>query len=126
MSDSTITAANQSGFQQLSSLMAKRSAQQAEELAKTLRRQADAVQAVADQYEAKAQSLDNRADKAKANSDTLHARLSLTDAFNQGATRLSNTMAQAAVKADTYTAQGLSMVSAGKLSASGANLDTTA
>lgn len=126
MSDTAINSPNQSGFQQLSSLVAKRTAQQAEALAKNLRRQADAVQAIADQYEEKAQSLDVRANKAKSESDGMNARLTLGSAFEQGAAQLSQTMANATVKVDTYSPQGISGASIGKRSISGTHLDTTA
>lgn len=126
MSDSTINSANQSSFQQLSSVMAKRSAQQAEDLAKTLRRQADAAQDIADRYKEKAQTLDGRADKAQVNSDALHSRLTLSEAFRQGADTLGATMARAVVKNDTYTPQGLATLAVAKVSVSGSYLDTQA
>lgn len=125
MSDFTISSTNQTGFQQLGSLMAKRSAEQAQELAKNLRRQADVVQAIADQYEEKAQTLDNRADKAKVTSDELSSRLTLADAFKQGASTLSDTMNHAVVQSDTYTAQGMNSRNVTKIAVSGAYLDTT-
>jgi hypothetical protein len=103
MSSLSVSSVNQSGFQQLSALTAKRNADQAEQMAQALRKQADAVQAQADQYAAKAQALDSQASKAKVNSDTAHLRLNLSNAFQEAGKQLTNTIQNAEVRPSTYS-----------------------
>ncbi|AMK75196.1 MULTISPECIES: hypothetical protein [Methylomonas] len=128
MSSLSVSSVNQSGFQQLSALTAKRNADQAEQMARALRKQADAVQAQADQYEAKAQTLDSQANKAQVNSDAAHLRLNLSNAFQEAGTQLSNSIQNAEVKPSTYSQQAASAavsVSSDK-PAVGTNIDTVA
>lgn len=118
----------QSGYQQLSSIMAKRNADQAEQLAKSLRMQADAAQTVADKEKAKAQSLNNQADQAKVNSEDAHLRLNLSNAFIQTGDQLANTLKNATVNPTTYSTQSTTAVSVSNSEKPvlGTNIDTTA
>jgi len=118
------TSALQAGYQQLSSAMAKRNADQAEQLAKTLRIQADAAQAVADKENAKAQTLNNQADRAQVNSDEAHLRLNLSNSFLQVGNQLANTLNKATVKPATYSTQNSNTTSA--TNSLGSNIDTKA
>ncbi|MDX8130297.1 hypothetical protein ACH5Y9_03850 [Methylomonas sp. BW4-1] len=114
MSSLTVSSVNQSGFQQLSALTAKRNADQAEQMAQALRKQADAVQAQADQYAAKAQALDSQASKAKVDSDAAHLRLNLSNAFQDAGAQLTKTIQNAEVRPSTYsqTVAGITTTSA--------------
>jgi hypothetical protein len=126
----TVSASNalQSGYQQLSSVMAKRNADQAEQTAKSLRLQADAAQAVADKEDAKAQSLNNQANRAKVDSDDAYLRLNLSNSFVQVGNQLANTMKNAAVKPAAYSTQNTAATSVANSEnpVIGANIDTTA
>lgn len=127
MSDSIASIANRNGYQQLGSLMAERSAQQAEEQAKTLRRQADAAQQLADNYREKAQTLDSQANKAQVKSNDMKTRLTVADGFQHAAGNLTVSMANAEVKPDTYTRQGTTTSAASSApSLSGSYLNTKA
>lgn len=128
MSDLSVTSALQSGFQQLSSVSAKRNAEQAEQLAQALRKQADSAQAMADKYEEKAQALDSRANQAQGKSDDLNNRLTLSDAFRQAGEQVTKIINEAEVQPATYSASGLTATTAGKASATGVggNIDTVA
>lgn len=128
MSSLSVSAANQSGFQQLSSVMAKRNAEQAEQMAKTLRKQADAAQTLADKYEEQAQTLNSKADKAKVNSNEASLRLNLSNSFQQVASQLENTISTATVKQTGYTTQetGTTSAASENRQSIGSNLDTVA
>ncbi len=129
MSSLNVSSVNQSGFQQLSALAAKRNADQAQQMAQALRKQADAVQAQADQYEAKAQSLNSQANKAQVNADAEHLRLNLSDAFQEAGSQVSNMIQNAVVKPVAYAPQttGAAITSAAKDAHTvGTNIDTVA
>lgn len=124
MATVSTTSSLQAGYQQLSSAMAKRNADQAEQLAKTLRTQADAAQAIADKENAKAQTLNNQADRAKLNSDEAHLRLNLSNSFLQVGNQLTNTLNNATVKPTTYSTQNSNTASG--TNNIGSNIDTKA
>lgn len=127
MSSLTVNNINQSSFQQLSSSMAKTNAAQAEQLAQSLRKEADAAQAVADQYTEKAQSLDNQASKEQLRSDQLNSKLNMANAFDQTANQTSNLINHAAVKPVTYSSQGTSSTTdSAYTQTTGTNIDTVA
>lgn len=90
--------------------MAKRNAEQAEQMAKTLRKQADDAQVQADKYEEKAQSLDSQANNAQVNSDEARLRLNLSNAFDQAGSQLAKNINHAVVKKDTYQPQDTGIV----------------
>lgn len=121
---STISAL-QSGYQQLSSVMAKQNADQAEQLAKTLRTQADAAQAIADQENAKAQSLNSQADRAKVDSEDAHLRMNLSNSFLQAGNQLADVLNKTTVnKPATYSPQSSNTTSV--TNNIGTNIDTKA
>lgn len=127
MSSLTVNNINQSSFQQLSSNMAKTNAAQAEQLAQSLRKQADAAQAVADQFTEKAQSLDNQANKEQLKSDQLNSKLNMANTFDQTANQTSNLINNATVNPMTYSSQGTSSTTdSAYAQTTGTHIDTVA
>lgn len=103
MSSISATSANSAGFQQLSALSAKRNADQAAQMAQSLRKQADIAQAQADEYEAKAQSLDSQANKAQVKSDDATFRLNLSEAFQKTGTQIARMVNNEVTKNPIYS-----------------------
>jgi len=125
MISSATSSINSFAYDQLSSTLAKRSAEQAAQKADALREQADTAQALADQYDAKARSLDNQANKAEVNSDEARLRLTLSGAFKNAGQQLVQTVNQAVVKPDVYAASESALVSQ-QQTIIGGTIDTTA
>lgn len=128
MTITSAASATPSGFQQLSLASARRNADQAAQMAESLRRQASAAQTLADKYEVKARSLDTQADQAQGQADDARLRLNLASSFRQTGQQLAEVMKNAVVKQPGYAlveTRGSETANTNEQSL-GANIDTTA
>ncbi len=91
---SSTSSANQYGLQQLSVLQAKRTADQAEQTAQSLKVQASAAQRVADQAQENARSLGVQSEQAQAKAGQARQGVAALNSAQQGISQLSTVVDQ--------------------------------
>lgn len=91
---SPASSANQYGLQQLRQLQARRNAEQAEQVAQSLRAQANQAQAVADRAQETARSLTVQSDQAQVKAGQARQGLAVAGSIQQAVTQLGKTVDQ--------------------------------
>lgn len=100
---SSISSASQAGLQQMTQLQARRNADQAEQAAQILRRQANDAQRVADQANENARSLSIQSDQAVEKAGQARQGVAALNSEKQAFTQLARVVDQAAVRAQAPT-----------------------